>query len=86
MNNDLSIFNYAEQNVRIVMIENEPWFVATDICNRLGLENVSRAVASIDKEDTIQCKVNDLVLFLLQIMILHFYILSLCKYIDSNNS
>lgn len=59
MNNDLSIFNYAEQEVRIVMIESEPWFVVTDICACLGLENVSRAVASIDREDTVQCKVID---------------------------
>lgn len=59
MNNNLSIFNYTQQDVRIVMIENEPWFVAIDICTCLGLENVSRAVAYLDKEDLTQCKITD---------------------------
>lgn len=59
MENELSIFNYSEQEVRIVLIEGNPWFVATDICQCLGLENVSRAVTSLDKEDTTQCKVSD---------------------------
>ena len=36
--------------IRTIEIDNEPWFVAKDVCNALGLANVSRALASIDSE------------------------------------
>ena len=37
-------FNYNDLNVRVIMANNEPWFVATDVCNALEIKDTSRAV------------------------------------------
>lgn len=44
-NNEMQLFNYKEANVRTVMRDGEPWFVAGDVCDVLGLANVSKAIA-----------------------------------------
>lgn len=31
------IFNYAENQIRIIAIDNEPWFVAKDVCDVLEI-------------------------------------------------
>ena len=45
----VKIFN--EQMVRIVDKKNEPWFVAKDVCNILGLTNSRKAVANLDDDE-----------------------------------
>lgn len=37
MNNLPQIFNYHNKKIRVVMIDGEPWFVAHDACDILGL-------------------------------------------------
>lgn len=51
--NDLQIFNNEEfGSVRTVQIDNEPWFVAKDITDRLGYANGRDAVSRhVDEED-----------------------------------
>ena len=51
--NDLQIFNSEEfGTVRTVQIDNEPWFVAKDITDRLGYANGRDAVVlHVDEED-----------------------------------
>lgn len=44
-------FNFENHNVRIVIIENSPWFVAVDICNVLGIQNPTKALKSLDDEE-----------------------------------
>jgi prophage antirepressor-like protein len=39
----LTQFAFNSQQVRIVSINNEPWFVAQDVCDILDLSNVSKA-------------------------------------------
>jgi prophage antirepressor-like protein len=39
----LTQFAFNSQQVRIVSINNEPWFVATDVCEILDIRNVSKA-------------------------------------------
>ena len=42
MSNELQVFNYTEQHqIRTTVIDGEPWFVAKDVCDVLGLEQVS---------------------------------------------
>lgn len=48
---DLQIFNFGENQVRTLMIDNEPWFVAKDVCDILALTNSRKALASIEQED-----------------------------------
>lgn len=45
-------FNFESKEVRVVEINNEPWFVATDVCAALGFSNARQAVNShVDQED-----------------------------------
>jgi len=43
MNNQLQIFNYNSKQVRTIIKDGEPWFVAKDVCNILEI-NPSEAV------------------------------------------
>ena len=36
--NELQIFNYGENNIRTIQIDNEPWFVLKDVCSALGID------------------------------------------------
>lgn len=50
--NQLKIFeNAAFGEIRVVEKGGEPWFVAAEICKILGLENVSRALDSLDVDE-----------------------------------
>ena len=47
----LAVFNYNQSEVRTITINNEPWFVAQDVCNILELENVSKALSRLDDDE-----------------------------------
>lgn len=50
--NGLQIFNDEEFGVvRTVTIDNEPWFVASDICKALEISNVSVAISRLDEDE-----------------------------------
>lgn len=38
-------------DVRVVLVDGAPWFVAKDVCAILGLENVSRAIRGLDTDE-----------------------------------
>ena len=42
--NELSIFNYSQNEVRTVQVNGEPWFVAKDVASILGYSNPQKAV------------------------------------------
>lgn len=44
-------FNASNQQVRTITIENEPYFVAKDICDILDLSNPSMAIQSLDEDE-----------------------------------
>lgn len=44
---NLSVFRYQSKEIRIVLRDGEQWFVAKDVCNILGLGNVSRALSRL---------------------------------------
>lgn len=48
------IFNASNQQVRTVTIENEPYFVAKDVCDILELTNARVTVQSLDEDE--RCK------------------------------
>jgi prophage antirepressor-like protein len=50
-NNQLVPFSFENRTVRTVVIENEPWFVAKDVCDTLGLDQVTRALDSLDDDE-----------------------------------
>lgn len=49
--NDLNLFQYDDQPMRVEMIDGEPWFVAADVCAVLGIANDRAAVASLDDDE-----------------------------------
>ena len=51
MSNALQVFDFENKNVRIVMKENDPWWVAKDVCDVLGLTNPSEALRALDDDE-----------------------------------
>ncbi|MCL6446283.1 MAG: Bro-N domain-containing protein [Alicyclobacillus sp.] len=44
-------FEYKEKIVRVVMVGDEPWFVAKDVCEALEISNHRDAVARLDDDE-----------------------------------
>jgi anti-repressor protein len=45
-------FQYAAQNIRVVLDKlGNPWWVAKDICDVLGLSNPTMALERFDKDE-----------------------------------
>ena len=52
------LFNFHEQQVRTVTINNEPYFVGNDVATILGYSNYRNAVVNhVDKEDKLRTKI-----------------------------
>ena len=49
--NRLQTFNFHNQNVRIVELNNEPWFVAADVCRVLALTNPTVAINRLENDE-----------------------------------
>lgn len=43
--NDVTTFNFRSHNVRTILIDDEPWFVAKDVAEALGYTNSSKATS-----------------------------------------
>ncbi|MDR0760355.1 MAG: Bro-N domain-containing protein [Treponema sp.] len=50
-NYQLVPFTFENHTVRTVVIENEPWFVAKDVCDTLGLTNHRKAVGDLPENE-----------------------------------
>ena len=48
---ELTIFEYAKKPLRTVMKGVEPWFVAKDVCDVLGLGNVTETLRNLDDDE-----------------------------------
>lgn len=42
---EIQIFNFQNCEVRVVNVNNEPWFVGKDVCERLGYVNPNKAMS-----------------------------------------
>lgn len=52
MSNKLQIFKNSEfGEIRVIEINNEPWFVAADICKVLDIKNVTQAINRLDEDE-----------------------------------
>lgn len=50
--NELQVFNNEMfGNVRIILHDNEPWFVARDVCDCLEIKNATQAVQRLDDDE-----------------------------------
>jgi prophage antirepressor-like protein len=44
-------FNYEDSEVRVIMVNDEPWWVASDVCKILNIINVGQAVENLDDDE-----------------------------------
>lgn len=49
--NDVTVFNFNQSQVRTVIRDGEPWFVAKDVCDILELTNPTMALESLDADE-----------------------------------
>lgn len=45
------MYSFRESKVRVVIQDNEPWFVAKDVCEVLGLNDTAKAVLRLDDDE-----------------------------------
>jgi anti-repressor protein len=50
-NNQIIVKQFENDNVRIIDINGNPWFVAKDICMVLGIKNPSDSLKTLDEEE-----------------------------------
>lgn len=48
---ELSVFNFDSYTVRTLTRDGEPWFVAADVCDALGLGDTSKACSRLDDDE-----------------------------------
>ncbi|MCU9614125.1 phage antirepressor [Caldibacillus lycopersici] len=49
--NKLQVFNFNHNQVRTILQNGEPWFVAKDVCEVLEIVNVSRTLDRLDEDE-----------------------------------
>ncbi|MET4565152.1 phage antirepressor [Bacillus subtilis] len=59
MNELQKIFNYQDQQVRTVVKDGQPWFVAKDVCNILSHSNHKVAVSRLDEDEVSKVYLTD---------------------------
>ena len=51
MDNKIQAFDFNERAVRCIMKDGEPWWVAKDVCDVLGLANPSESLKALDEDE-----------------------------------
>lgn len=51
MNSTLTPFLFGESTIRITDTEGNPWFVANDVCNAIGINNPRMALTRLDDDE-----------------------------------
>ncbi|MEK5454493.1 phage antirepressor Ant [Bacillus sp. FSL R5-0586] len=59
MNQLQRIFNYQDQEVRTVIQDGQPWFVAKDVCDVLGITDARKSVNLLDNDERNTLPVTD---------------------------
>ncbi|MCG3229830.1 phage antirepressor KilAC domain-containing protein [Bacillus subtilis] len=59
MNELQKVFNYQEQQVRTVVNDGQPWFVAKDVCNVLNHSNHKVAASRLDEDEVSKVYLTD---------------------------
>ncbi|MCY8409014.1 Bro-N domain-containing protein [Bacillus haynesii] len=59
MNELQKVFNYQDQQVRTVVKDGEPWFVAKDVCDVLGITDARKSVNLLDEDERNSVPITD---------------------------
>lgn len=46
-----SIYTFSASDLRVIVINDEPWFVGVDVCSALGLGSPSKAMQTLDDDE-----------------------------------
>lgn len=57
--NELKIFNFEDKEVRTHVVNGNPWFVAKDVCDVLGISNNRHALSRLDDDEKDDVVLND---------------------------
>ena len=57
--NEVKLFNYRDKQIRVIEQDGEPWFVAKDVCEVLGLENSRQAISGLYDNEKMTVTNND---------------------------
>ncbi len=56
MGNIPQLFNYQDKLVRVIIVDDQPWFVAKDVCEVLDIKNHRDTVARLNmKQKQAKC-------------------------------
>jgi len=58
--NELQVFQFEGNQVRTQIIDGEPWFVAKDVCDILGIEKYRDAITRLDEDERESVKMDTL--------------------------
>lgn len=47
----VSTFNFENQSIRTIAINNEPWFIAKDLCDAINISNYRDAIERLDEDE-----------------------------------
>lgn len=53
------VFDYQSSQVRVVIIDHNPWWIAKDVCDVLEIKNVSHALRRLDDDEKNTIVLND---------------------------
>ena len=59
MNNLPQIFNYQNNQIRVVMLDGQPWWVAKDVCDILNLSNTTEAIRALDDDEKSTLRISE---------------------------
>ncbi len=48
---DLQIFNYGSRQIRTVVLNGEPWWVAKDVCDTLDIQNPTMSLKNLEPDE-----------------------------------
>lgn len=51
MTNELQIFNFNGNNIRVIEKDGQPWWIAKDVCEILELSNPTVAIAELEEDE-----------------------------------
>ena len=57
MSNELQIFNYQNNEVRVVEKDGEPWFVAKDVADIFEIQNIRQNMDDFDDDEKGVCNI-----------------------------
>ena len=60
MDNGLQLFQYKNNQVRVIEKDGEPWFVAKDVCEILDISKYRDAITKLDDDERVSVKVDTL--------------------------